>query len=160
MDFLAKYLDIISKRQKVLEFVIIFLLFLSISFSFDSHGSEWFWSNYPFIAIILIMTALFLSLLWIKIERAKAQVIINKINDSAKDSSNVANEKIGLLTKRQKEIFDLILQGKSNQNIMDILFIELSTLKTHINKIYKTLEISSRKEAVSRFSDLINENIH
>lgn len=43
--------------------------------------------------------------------------------------------------------FDLIVAGKSNKEIIEKLFIELSTLKTHINKIYKTLEVSSRKEA-------------
>ena len=36
--------------------------------------------------------------------------------------------------------------GKSNKEIMDELCIELSTLKTHINKIYKTLGITSRKQ--------------
>jgi ATP/maltotriose-dependent transcriptional regulator MalT len=53
------------------------------------------------------------------------------------------------LTNRQREIFDLIAKGKSNKDIINELFIELSTLKTHINKIYKTLGITNRKEAIA-----------
>jgi DNA-binding CsgD family transcriptional regulator len=52
----------------------------------------------------------------------------------------------GRLTKKEKEILDLILADKSNKEIAATLFIELSTVKTHINKIYSKLEVKSRKE--------------
>ena len=147
MDFSTKYLNIIYKRQKHLEFIAILIIFISIGFSFGNEGSTWFWNNYPFIAMILVLIALLLSLLWIRIEKQKTQIVLDEIKNSSKNNSNIINEKTDLLTSRQKEVFELILNGKSNKEIMDELFIELSTLKTHINHIYKTLDISSRKEA-------------
>jgi DNA-binding CsgD family transcriptional regulator len=147
MDFSAKYWNIIFNKQKLLEFIAVLLIFIAIGFSFGREGAKWFWNDYPFIAMILVIVGLLSSLLWIKIEKHKTQVIIKEIEKSSKAKSNIINEKVDLLTKRQREIFDLILQGNSNKEIMDKLFIELSTLKTHINHIYRTLEVGNRKEA-------------
>ena len=52
-----------------------------------------------------------------------------------------------LLTQKEKEILQLISQGKSNKEIASDLFVELSTVKTHINKIYSKIGASNRKEA-------------
>lgn len=48
-------------------------------------------------------------------------------------------------------MLNLIISGKSNKEIIEMLFIEPSTLKTHINKIYKILELNSRKELRAKF---------
>lgn len=53
------------------------------------------------------------------------------------------------LTERQRKVYDLILLGKTNKEIMSELFIEQSTLKSHINQIYKKLDIKSRRELKS-----------
>ncbi len=53
-----------------------------------------------------------------------------------------------LLTLKEQEILDLIQQGKSNKEIASLLFIEISTVKTHINKIYAKLGVKSRKEVL------------
>ena len=58
------------------------------------------------------------------------------------------------LTKKEKEILDLLLENKSNKEIATALFIELSTVKTHINRIYSKLNISSRSE-LSRLGENI-----
>ncbi|CAN0589399.1 unnamed protein product, partial [Ectocarpus sp. 12 AP-2014] len=50
------------------------------------------------------------------------------------------------LTERQREVYDLIISGKTNKEIMSELFIEQSTLKSHVNQIYKKLNIKSRRE--------------
>ena len=52
-----------------------------------------------------------------------------------------------LLTQKEKEILQLICEGKSNKEIASALFVELSTVKTHINKIYSKIGVSNRKEA-------------
>lgn len=59
------------------------------------------------------------------------------------------------LTKKEKEILHLISEGKSNKEIASELFVELSTVKTHINKIYSKLNISQRKEAIKIGQSLI-----
>ena len=53
-----------------------------------------------------------------------------------------------VLTSKELEILQLIAAGKSNKEIASALFIELSTVKTHINKIYTKLKVKSRKDAI------------
>ncbi|MBI9103715.1 MAG: helix-turn-helix transcriptional regulator [Spirochaetales bacterium] len=52
------------------------------------------------------------------------------------------------VTKREREIIGLIIKGKTNTNISDQLFISESTVKKHINNLFRKLEISSRWELI------------
>lgn len=54
------------------------------------------------------------------------------------------------LSKQEKNIQGLILQGKSNKEIANELFISLSTVKTHITNIYNKLKVSSRQELLRK----------
>ena len=54
------------------------------------------------------------------------------------------------LSKQEKNIQNLILQGKTNKEIAIDLFISLSTVKTHITNIYSKLKVSSRQELIRR----------
>lgn len=53
------------------------------------------------------------------------------------------------LTPKEKEILTLITQGKSNKEIAAELFVEVSTVKTHINKLYAKIGATNRREAQS-----------
>ncbi len=55
-------------------------------------------------------------------------------------------------TQRELKILDLILKGKSNKAIAVELFIELSTVKSHINKLYSKMGVSNRQEAKRKAS--------
>jgi DNA-binding CsgD family transcriptional regulator len=57
------------------------------------------------------------------------------------------------LTKREVEILKLLAKGKTNQEISSYLGISEETVKTHLQKIYKKLNVSSRTEAVLCFAD-------
>jgi len=48
------------------------------------------------------------------------------------------------LSKREIQIIELILQGKSNKEISETLFISLNTVKNHIYNLYKKLRIKNR----------------
>ena len=50
------------------------------------------------------------------------------------------------LTKQEQNILALILENKSNKEIAEILFVSVSTIKTHINNIFKKLNVQSREE--------------
>ncbi|TXK07613.1 response regulator transcription factor [Flagellimonas aequoris] len=50
------------------------------------------------------------------------------------------------LSKQETMVRNLILQGKSNKEIANELFISLSTVKSHITNIYGKLNISNRRE--------------
>ena len=50
------------------------------------------------------------------------------------------------LTQQEQKIAQLICQDKSNKEIADELFVSVSTVKSHINNIYKKLNVQSRDE--------------
>ncbi|MEX0314641.1 MAG: response regulator transcription factor [Allomuricauda sp.] len=54
------------------------------------------------------------------------------------------------LSKQEQTIRSLILQGKSNKEIANELFISLSTVKTHITNIYSKLNVANRKELLQK----------
>lgn len=51
------------------------------------------------------------------------------------------------LTTREKEVLNLIAQGRSNQEIAETLFITLKTVKTHVSNILAKLEVEDRTQA-------------
>ncbi len=53
---------------------------------------------------------------------------------------------LGKLTAQEQKIVNEILNDKTNKEIASELFISLSTVKTHINNLYKKLHVSSREE--------------
>jgi DNA-binding CsgD family transcriptional regulator len=56
------------------------------------------------------------------------------------------------VTAREKEIIQLILAGKSNGEIEDILYISSHTVKNHIYNIYRKLNVGNRYEMISLLS--------
>jgi DNA-binding CsgD family transcriptional regulator len=65
----------------------------------------------------------------------------NKINDLG-------------ISKRELEVLQLIVQGHSNQEIADRLFISLNTVKTHSARLFEKLEVNSRTKAINRAQEL------
>ncbi|WP_321289347.1 LuxR C-terminal-related transcriptional regulator [uncultured Sunxiuqinia sp.] len=61
-----------------------------------------------------------------------------------------------LLTDKEFKIWERLASGKSNKEIASELFIELSTVKTHINSLYRRLNVANRKEAIKLYSDWQN----
>lgn len=148
MKIIHRIADLLYSHQKKLEFLIIFFLCLAISFNFSykDQKTNWLWNDYPFVAVIILIAILLTASIWIRIEKIKTRKLINEIkNDNSFNISEKEN-RLDELSARQKEVYDLIVIGKSNKDIMNDLSIELSTLKTHINKIYKILQVDSRRE--------------
>jgi DNA-binding CsgD family transcriptional regulator len=52
------------------------------------------------------------------------------------------------VSKREREIMELILQGKSNKEIENLLFISYNTVKNHIYNIYQKMGVSSRGQMI------------
>ena len=55
---------------------------------------------------------------------------------------------MSLLTKREKEIFILLLETKSNKEIASILRISEKTVRNHISNAMQKLGVSGRASAV------------
>lgn len=58
------------------------------------------------------------------------------------------------LTSRQVEVLKLVSQGKSNDHIADQLGLTTSTVKMHISRIFKVLNVGNRTEAAARFGEI------
>jgi pimeloyl-ACP methyl ester carboxylesterase/DNA-binding CsgD family transcriptional regulator len=54
------------------------------------------------------------------------------------------------LTRREREVLDLIAKGLSNQEIADQLFLSPRTVRNHITHVFGKLEVTRRAEAIVR----------
>lgn len=58
------------------------------------------------------------------------------------------------LTKREREVLQLIYEGLSNQEIAEKLVLALNTVKRHTSNIYGKLGVNSRTQAIARARQL------
>ena len=53
-----------------------------------------------------------------------------------------------ILTKREKEIFDLLIDNKTTNDIANILNISSKTVRNHISNVILKLDVKSRSQAI------------
>jgi len=58
------------------------------------------------------------------------------------------------LSEQELEVLALIATGKSNREIVRELFVSMSTVKTHINRLYRKLGARSRTHAMARAREM------
>ncbi|MCC7208185.1 MAG: tetratricopeptide repeat protein [Anaerolineae bacterium] len=58
------------------------------------------------------------------------------------------------LTERELEVLRLIADGLSNYDVAIQLFVGMSTVKTHVNRIFSKLSVKNRTHAVARAREL------
>jgi transcriptional regulator EpsA len=71
--------------------------------------------------------------------------------DSENDLSPVGISDLGL-SLRQLEIMEWVRLGKTNQEIGQILDISMFTVKNHLQRVFKKLDVLNRAQAVARLS--------
>lgn len=59
--------------------------------------------------------------------------------------------KATILTDRQKEILQLLVDGKSYNEIAKQLFVSPETVKSHVKKLYQTLHVNNKSEAIAKY---------
>lgn len=138
----------IKRKQELLIALSIFLGLCSIGFSFEGTTFLWFWQKYPIIPILFLLFAFFNIRYWLKLEIEKQRQDILAEYTRNNEQINFRN----LLSPREIEVLELINSGLSNKEIADKLFVTLSTVKTHINNIYKILEVKNRREAIEKLN--------
>jgi DNA-binding CsgD family transcriptional regulator len=140
-----------KRKQELLIALSIFLALCSIGFSFNGNTFLWFWQRYPIIPILLLLFAFFAVRYWLKleIEKQKQQILSEYVKNIENKEQADFRE---LLSTREIEVLELINDGRSNKEIAGKLYVSLSTVKTHINNIYKILEVKNRREAIEKVS--------
>lgn len=61
-----------------------------------------------------------------------------------------ADPEMESLTPREREILDLLAEGFLYKEIADKLSVSYSTVQTHVERIYRKLQVHSRSQAVAR----------
>ena len=84
---------------------------------------------------------------------ARIEAVLRRTNRQKQNNSspNVTIEQINKfnsLTTREKDVLLLVTQGESNKSIADKLILSEITVKSHLNSIFKKLNVTNRTQAV------------
>ena len=68
-----------------------------------------------------------------------------------KPAFSISSDSLDVLSKREKEILEMLSKGLLYKEIADQLFISSQTVRKHVYHIYEKLHVSNRIEAVNKF---------
>ena len=152
-SFLRKYRGTIIYGIS-LALLLFLLKWLELRFIIFDHSFEIY---IGFIAIIFTALGIWLAL---KLSKPKIEtVVVEKQVTVEKEVYVTRNENftpnISLISeleisKRELEILNLMAQGHSNEEIAKIIFVSLSTVKTHNQNLFEKLEVKRRTQAVEK----------
>jgi ATP/maltotriose-dependent transcriptional regulator MalT len=66
-------------------------------------------------------------------------------------------KEIEKITSRELAILGLLNKGFSNKKISGEIGITVNTVKFHLKKIYKKLDVINRVQAINKFNKIINQ---
>jgi two-component system NarL family response regulator len=67
------------------------------------------------------------------------------------------HEEVTNLTRREREILDLVAKGDSNVEIAESLYISPGTVRIHLQRAYKKLGVRNRTAALARIRRHVDE---
>ncbi len=70
-------------------------------------------------------------------------------------SAGELNERLALLTPRERDLFLLLLEGYTLKESANQLSVKYSTANTHMTGIYKKLGVNSRAELIIRYRNAV-----
>ena len=82
------------------------------------------------------------------VERRLVNLIVDDYNNSGSDRDSFPGPSPKKLTRREQDVLKCLSKGLTNKEIAQQLFISEKTVKSHINNIFKKLNVSRRLEAV------------
>ncbi len=75
-------------------------------------------------------------------------------DDPLSNQHSAINNLIEPPSERELEVLRLIDEGLSNREIAERLIVGLGTIKTHINNLYRKLDVNTRTQALARAREL------
>ena len=120
-----------------------------------------YWGNSKFIREPLDLTIIFwfvinIVMIYLTYRRAFVPAYFSSEDKATEFSLEDRLEKVREqydLTDREKELVELIYEGRSNAEIAEALFISESTVKTHIYNIFKKMKIKNRMSVMKIVRD-------
>jgi DNA-binding NarL/FixJ family response regulator len=79
---------------------------------------------------------------------------------SLKKTRSFREELYSKLSNREREVFQMIAEGRSTKEIAEILFVSVSTVKSHRANIMEKLEIDNLSQLIQFVIDLGPVEIH
>ena len=104
-----------------------------------------FYLDDPVETLVRGLTAIFNGELWVSRQRM-AEVILDN-GFKLRQRQNTSQTSLRDLTRREVEILGLLSSGATNEIIADKLFISPHTVRTHLNHIFKKIDVSNRLQA-------------
>lgn len=141
-----KLVDFISKYQKYLLGIALLLSSIAVSIRSNDGKINLVLHNYPVLIFLMVVISTFFVSIYFRINNRNIASLANQIKEESIINDEKKDALLNELTERQKEVYKLITSGKTNKEIRTELFIEQSTLKSHINQIYKKIKIKNRRE--------------
>lgn len=132
----------IAHREKIERIIsMMFLIFVPLFFCMNYFITLNGINTKTGFTLPLVFIILSISKLWDDIERLS----LFKPENTAKEQ----NLKNYAFTKREKEVVQLLIKGKTYIQISEELFISVPTVKTHVSNIYKKSNANNRTELIS-----------
>jgi DNA-binding NarL/FixJ family response regulator len=78
-----------------------------------------------------------------------AAALMRRIRELARlfSRAEMGTGDLGELTRREREVLDLIAKGLTNREIAEHLFIQEGTVKNHVHSILQELDVTNRQDA-------------
>lgn len=96
----------------------------------------------------MISSAISLALSAAQFQRAAEACLQTPQSLSIRQESSAKTHSIVHLTERQRQVLDCLMHGWSNKMIARNLAISENTLKTHLGSLYRSLNVTSRLQAI------------
>jgi len=82
------------------------------------------------------------------------QETIAEVHQPIAPSIPTSSSALPMLTRRERDVLRLLVEGRANQQIADDLFISINTVKRHITHLFAKLDATSRGQAIANARDM------
>jgi two-component system, NarL family, response regulator LiaR len=103
------------------------------------------------IALIFTFLGIWLSKQLSRQKENNGRAVAESPSDSLPETEDPV---LQLLSRREREVLELLIKGHSNAEIAAGLFLSLSTVKTHVSNLFVKMDVKSRAQAIARASEL------
>lgn len=126
-------------------------------------------SQFEFLSVVYVITEVLLLLFYSVVkEYSKAVMQLSTREQTANEQAvtSLTGEEleevisnwqgVEVLSKREIDVFRLLLEGKRRKDIAEELFVTESTIKKHSSSIYRKIGVENRKELLSKIKAEVN----